>query len=103
MTQAGHLRGVVLEGHRVHLLELLTDEVLDLRVELRTHDELAALAERPYLALFHDDMTTLEHVTRIGEQHAISVRLFRINRHVAVGTDPEMTFLCQAKSPGRAC
>ena len=69
-------------------------------VELRTADELAPFRDRAHLPFFDDDLAALENVARIGEQHAVLVRLLRVDGDVAVGADARAA--PSASDPARA-
>src|SRR6188768_1233259 len=94
------LHRVVLERHRVDLLEQRPDVLLDLFVVGGAEDELPALAHGSNLAFFDDDLAALQHVARVGEQHFVILGSGGIDRHVGVGADAKMSLLREAE---RAC
>src|SRR6188474_3169242 len=65
------LHRIVLERHRVDLLEQRADELLDLFVVGGAENELLPLAYSANLALFDNDLATLQYVSRVGEQHLV--------------------------------
>ena len=95
------LHGIVLERHRVRLLEERADEVLDPAVVGgRTMNSRPSVTADDVTLLDHD-LSALDHIPRIREQEPALVRLLGIDRHVGIGADTQMALLRQAQRTRR--
>ena len=97
------LDGIVVERHRVGLLEERPDEVLDRRVVRGADDELPALrSTADHIPFLDDDLAALDHVPGIREEKSVLVRLLGIDRHVGIGADAEVPLVRQSQGTRRA-
>ena len=100
MFKSFHFYGIVFERHCINVFELWLQVAFNLRIERRFDNEFATFRRRANVAVFNDNFTTLEYITRVAE-HLRDVLFFFINHDIRVRSDAQIAFLSQSKGACR--
>ena len=101
MLNPFHLHRVVVERHRIDVLESPPQEINDGGIVLRLSQVLATVRRFANVSVFDDNLAALQHDTRMTE-HAGDIFFLFVNDDVGVTSQSQIALAVQPECPSRA-